>query len=75
MGQTIQKAMRAVAIDQFGDIETLGERTLPVPEIGPDEVLIRRKVHVARTFPLDQAADAYIALEDHYLGKLALRVS
>jgi NADPH2:quinone reductase len=31
-------------------------------------------VHVARTFPLDQAADAHRALEDHYLGKLALRI-
>jgi NADPH2:quinone reductase len=32
------------------------------------------QVHVARTFPLDQAADAHRALETHYLGKLALRV-
>jgi NADPH:quinone reductase-like Zn-dependent oxidoreductase len=30
-------------------------------------------VHVARTFPLEQAADAQRALEQHYLGKLALR--
>jgi NADPH:quinone reductase len=35
-------------------------------EAGPFEV------HVARTFNLDQAADAHRALEDHYLGKLAL---
>jgi NADPH:quinone reductase-like Zn-dependent oxidoreductase len=35
-------------------------------EAGPFEV------HVARTFSLDQAADAQRALEDHYLGKLAL---
>ena len=35
-------------------------------EAGPFEV------HVARTFTLDQAADAQRALEDHYLGKLAL---
>lgn len=31
------------------------------------------EVHVARTFPLDRAADAHRALSDHYLGKLALR--
>jgi NADPH:quinone reductase len=31
------------------------------------------EVHVARTFPLDQAAEAHRALDDHYLGKLALR--
>jgi NADPH:quinone reductase-like Zn-dependent oxidoreductase len=31
------------------------------------------EVHVARTFPLDQAADALRTLDQHYLGKLALR--
>jgi NADPH2:quinone reductase len=31
------------------------------------------EVHVARTFPLNQAAEAHRALEKHYLGKLALR--
>ncbi|MGH8718485.1 MAG: zinc-binding dehydrogenase [Burkholderiales bacterium] len=33
------------------------------------------KVHVARTFPLEQAAEAHRALDEHYLGKLALRPS
>jgi NADPH:quinone reductase-like Zn-dependent oxidoreductase len=32
------------------------------------------EVHVARTFPLAQAADAHRALDEHYLGKLNLRV-
>jgi len=36
-------------------------------EAGPFEV------HVARIFPLDQAADAQRALSEHYLGKLALK--
>ena len=36
-------------------------------EAGPFEV------HVARTFPLDKAADAHRELDKHYLGKLALR--
>jgi NADPH:quinone reductase-like Zn-dependent oxidoreductase len=31
------------------------------------------EVHVARTFPLDRAAEAHRALNEHYLGKLALR--
>ncbi|RKN50927.1 quinone oxidoreductase family protein [Micromonospora endolithica] len=31
-------------------------------------------VHVARTFPLARAVDAHRALEDHYVGKMALRV-
>jgi NADPH:quinone reductase-like Zn-dependent oxidoreductase len=30
-------------------------------------------VHIARTFPLDEAAQAHRALNTHYLGKLALR--
>jgi NADPH:quinone reductase-like Zn-dependent oxidoreductase len=38
-------------------------------ESGPFEV------HITRTFPLDQAAEAHRALDTHYLGKLALRPS
>ena len=33
------------------------------------------EVHVARTFPLDRADEALRALDEHYLGKLALRPS
>jgi hypothetical protein len=36
-------------------------------ESGPFEV------HVARTFPLDKAADAHREVDKHFLGKLALR--
>lgn len=36
-------------------------------EAGPFEV------HIAHTFPLEQAADAHRALDEHHLGKLALR--
>jgi hypothetical protein len=32
------------------------------------------RVHVARTFPLEQAREAHLALGEHYLGKLALRI-
>jgi NADPH2:quinone reductase len=39
--QTIPNTMRAAAIDRFGGIETITLQTLPVPEVGPDEVLIR----------------------------------
>jgi NADPH:quinone reductase-like Zn-dependent oxidoreductase len=31
------------------------------------------EVHIARTFSLEQAADAHRALDEHHLGKLALR--
>lgn len=33
--------MRAAALDRFGGIETIQMKTLPVPEPGPDEVLLR----------------------------------
>jgi NADPH2:quinone reductase len=33
--------MRAIAIDRFGEADTLTLQDLPAPEIGPDEVLIR----------------------------------
>jgi NADPH:quinone reductase-like Zn-dependent oxidoreductase len=32
------------------------------------------EVHVAQTFPLARAAEAHLALDSHYLGKLALQV-
>ncbi len=41
MTQTTKNTMRAAAIDRFGGRETLTLQTLPVPEVGPDEVLIR----------------------------------
>ena len=41
MRQTRPDTMKAAAIDRFGGIETITLQTLPVPEVGPDEVLIR----------------------------------
>src|SRR5687768_8362696 len=41
MDATLPTSMRAAAIDRFGGIETLRVETLPVPEVGPDDVLIR----------------------------------
>ena len=37
------------------------------PGVGPFEV------HIARSIPLDQAAEAHRALDEHYLGKLVLQ--
>jgi NADPH:quinone reductase len=37
----VPTSMRAAALDRFGGIETIQVRTLPVPDVGPDEVLIR----------------------------------
>jgi len=36
-----EQTMRAVALDQFGGPETLKLQTLPIPEVGADEILIQ----------------------------------
>ena len=36
-----QTTMKAAAINRFGGIETITPQTLPVPKVGPDEILIR----------------------------------
>lgn len=41
MTQSTQNTMRAAAIDRFGGLETIALQTLPMPEVGPNEVLIR----------------------------------
>jgi NADPH2:quinone reductase len=41
MSQTMLKTMNAIAIDHFGGIERMSLQSLPVPEIGPDEILVR----------------------------------
>jgi NADPH2:quinone reductase len=40
MKQAKQRTMKAIALDRFGGLETMKLQTLPVPEIGPNEVLI-----------------------------------
>jgi NADPH2:quinone reductase len=40
MIQVTQRTMKAIVLDHFGDRETLKLQMLPVPEVGPDEVLI-----------------------------------
>ena len=41
MNQTLNKTMKAVAIDRFGGIETLKTRELQIPDVGADEVRVR----------------------------------
>lgn len=60
------RGVTVTAYDGDPDLEAI-ERLNRLIEAGPFEV------HVARTFPLEQAAEAHRALEEHYLGKLALR--
>jgi NADPH:quinone reductase-like Zn-dependent oxidoreductase len=52
--------------DGTADLETM-ETLNSLIESGDFEV------HIARIFPLGQAAEAHRALEQHYLGKLALK--
>jgi NADPH2:quinone reductase len=63
------KAPPGVKVQSY-DMEPSAERIEDLNRLidsGPFEV------HVARTFPLDKAADAHRELDQHYLGKLALR--
>jgi len=57
----------AEAYDGEGGREAIDELNRLI-EAGPF------KVHVHRTFPLEQAAAAQAALEEHHLGKIALKV-
>ena len=41
MNQATQKTMKAIALDRFGGLETMKLQILPVPEVGPNEVLIQ----------------------------------
>ena len=59
--------MTVQAYDGNPDREIL-ERLNKLIEAGPFEV------HIDKSFPLDQAAEAQEALERHHLGKIALRI-
>ena len=64
------KAPARVSVDAYdgeGGREAI-DRLNQLIEAGPFEV------HVHRVFPLEQAAAAQAALEEHHLGKIALRV-
>jgi len=41
MNRTLNKTMKAAAIDRFGGIETLKTRALQIPDVGADEVRVR----------------------------------
>jgi NADPH:quinone reductase-like Zn-dependent oxidoreductase len=63
------KARRGVTVKSY-DVspgKAALEKLNRLIEKGPFEV------HVARTFPFDRAAEAHEALNEHFLGKLALR--
>lgn len=57
--------MRAVALDRYGPPERLALRRLPVPKIGPRDVLVR--VHAAALHP----GDVFVARGRPYMLRLA----
>ena len=61
------KGVSSDAYDGEGGREAI-DRLNQLIEAGPFQV------HVHRVFPLEQAAQAQAALEEHHLGKIALRV-
>jgi NADPH:quinone reductase-like Zn-dependent oxidoreductase len=66
----VPKAPARVSVDAYdgeGGREAI-DRLNELIDAGPFEV------HVHRVFPLEQAAAAQAALEEHHLGKIALRV-
>ena len=62
----VRSGVECQSYDGWPDAEAI-EKLNHLIESGPFEV------HIARTFPLSQAAEAQRALSTHYLGKLALR--
>jgi NADPH:quinone reductase-like Zn-dependent oxidoreductase len=67
--EPVPTARAGVTVKSYDGMPTPGtiDKLNQLIEAGPFEV------HVARTFPLDQAAEAQRALDEHYLGKMALR--
>jgi len=65
MTQTIPDMMQAAAIDRFGGIETIILQTLSVPEVGPDEVLIRVEVSGVGSWDRDEREGRYV----EYVGE------
>jgi NADPH:quinone reductase-like Zn-dependent oxidoreductase len=61
----------AKAYDGMPDPQAIDKLNRLVESEGPPPF----EVHVARSFPLDQAVDAHRALDEHYLGKLVLQTA
>lgn len=59
MTKTKQNTMQAAALDRFGGIETIILQTLPVPEVGPDEVLIRIESAGVAAWDVDEREGRY----------------
>jgi NADPH:quinone reductase len=65
MTPKIPNTMRAIALDQFGGPEQLSVRSLPVPEVGPDEVLIRVEVADVAVWDPKEREGELVGLMEH----------
>jgi NADPH2:quinone reductase len=66
--------IEAKAYDGMPDPQTIKKLNQLIESAGRSETKAF-EVHVARSFPLAQAAEAHRALEEHYLGKLVLQTA
>lgn len=66
---TPPSGVRAKSYDGTPDAQAIEKLNRLIDNSDP----IPFQVHVARSFPLDRAAEAQRALDEHYLGKLALQ--
>ncbi|WP_425259561.1 quinone oxidoreductase family protein [Rubrivivax sp. RP6-9] len=64
MIQTLPHTMTAAVLDHFGGIEKLRIQALPVPEIGPGQVLIRIEATGLGAWDVEEREGEYVA----YLG-------
>lgn len=64
MTQTLPDTMQAAVLTRFGGIEALTLQTLPVPQAGPDEALIRVEVAGMGSWDADEREGRYA----EYLG-------
>jgi NADPH2:quinone reductase len=63
----VRRAMRAVAIDRYGGVDTLALRSLLTPAVGPDEVLLRLEIVGLGAWDREEREGHYA----DYIGKTA----
>lgn len=62
MSKRTQNTMQVAAIDRFGGPETIALRTFPVPEVGPEEVLIRIEAAGVAAWDADEREGRYAGM-------------
>lgn len=68
MQSTVPTSMRAAAIDRFGGLDELRTQTVPVPEVGPRDVLIRVEFAGVGAWDTGEREGRYAALFEQEHG-------